>query len=129
MMRIINADGKVCDGFGMQAHLGSGYPTTSDFKNTVNRFLATGLEVQITELDVTTDNAAVQERYYYELMSYLLEIQKNGGKITGLTFWGLGDSNSWRGNQTPLLFSAPGKPKDVYYKVLQAYIDAGYTVK
>ena len=129
IMQFINADGKVCDGFGMQAHLSSGYPTTSDFKNTVNRFLATGLEVQITELDVTTDNAAVQERYYYELMSYLLEIQKNGGKITGLTFWGLGDSNSWRGNQTPLLFSAPGKPKDVYYKVLQAYIDAGYTVK
>lgn len=129
IMKFINADGKVCDGFGMQAHLDTGYPTTSNFKNTVNQFLATGLEVQITELDVTTNNVATQERYYYELMSYLLEIQKNGGKITGLTFWGLGDSNSWRGDRKPLLFSAPGKPKDVYYKVLQAYKDAGYTVE
>ena len=126
IMEFINSDGKVCDGFGMQAHLDTGYPTASAFKNTVTQFLATGLEVQITELDVTTKSAATQERYYYELMSYLLELQKNGGKITGLTFWGLGDSNSWRGDRNPLLFSAPGKPKEVYYKVLQAYSDAGY---
>ena len=128
IMEFINSDGKVCDGFGMQAHLDTGYPTAAAFKNTVNQFLATGLEVQITELDVTTNSTATQERYYYELMSYLLKIQKEGGKITGLTFWGLGDSNSWRGDRNPLLFSAPGKPKDVYYKVLQAYTDAGYPI-
>ncbi len=129
IMNFINSDGKVCDGFGMQAHLDTGYPTPTAFKNTVNTFLATGLEVQITELDVTTKNSATQGKYYYDLMSYLLEIKKNGGNITGLTYWGLGDSNSWRGNQTPLLFSAPGKPKDAYYKVIQAYEDAGFTIQ
>lgn len=129
IMNFINSDGKICDGFGMQAHLDTGYPTPTAFKNTVNTFLATGLEVQITELDVTTKNSATQEKYYYDLMTYLLDIKKNGGKITGLTYWGLGDSNSWRGGQKPLLFSAPGKPKDVYYKVIQAYEDAGFTVE
>ncbi len=129
IIKFVNSDKKICDGFGMQAHLDTGYPTPTAFKNTVNTFLATGLEVQITELDVTTKNSATQEKYYYDLMSYLLEIKKNGGNITGLTYWGLGDSNSWRGSQSPLLFSAPGKPKNAYYKVIQAYEDAGYAVE
>jgi len=128
IVKYVNSDGIVCDGFGMQAHLDTGFPTTSSFKNTVNAFLNTGLEVQITELDVTTNNTSAQERYYYELMTYLLEIKKNGGKITGITYWGLSDQNSWRGSQKPLLFSTPTKPKDVYYKVLQAYVDAGLSV-
>ena len=129
IINFVNADGIICDGFGMQAHLDTGFPSTASFKNTVNAFLKTGLEVQITELDVTTKNDAAQEKYYYELMSYLLEIKKNGGKITGLTYWGLADNTSWRGQQTPLLFSTPGRPKDVYYKVTQAYLDAGYTAE
>lgn len=125
----INSDGIVCDGFGMQAHLDTSFPTTASFKNTVNAFLNTGLEVQITELDVTTKDSAVQAKYYYQLMSYLLDIKKAGGKITGITYWGLGDSNSWRGSQKPLLFSSPGNPKDAYYQVIKAYTDAGYTIE
>lgn len=123
IMNYINAEEKICDGFGMQAHLDTEFPSTTSFKNTVDAFLETGLEVQITELDVTTKDAATQEQYYYELMSYLLEIKKNGGKIIGITCWGVGDSNSWRGQQTPLLFSSPGKPKGAYFKVIQAYED------
>ena len=128
IVKFINSEQRLCDGFGMQAHLDTGFPTTAAFKNTVNSFLATGLEVQITELDVTTKSASTQEQYYYSLMTGLLEIKKNGGKLTGITYWGLGDSNSWRKSQTPLLFSAPGKPKNAYYKVLQAFTDAGYSI-
>lgn len=136
IMNFINSEGKICDGFGMQAHLDTAYPSTNLFKNTVNAFLNTGLEVQITELDVTINfngnnghTETTQADYYYQLFKDLLAIKENGGKITGLTCWGLGDDVSWRRNWTPLLFSTATQTKKAYGKAMQAYTDAGYTVK
>ncbi len=128
IVKYMNSERKICDGIGMQAHLGTGYPSVDMVKRAVKAFLDAGLEVQITELDVATDNASLQEKYYYDLMSALLELKKAGGKITGLTYWGLADSNSWVGDKSPLLFSTPTEPKSAYYKVLQAYLDAGLEV-
>ena len=129
IMEFINSDGKICDAFGMQAHLDTGYPSTDLFKNTVKKFLDTGCEVQITELDVTCNNDTTQANYYYNLMKGILELKKEGGNISAITYWGMGDDHSWRGDRTPLLFSMPGIAKPAYYKVLQAYVDAGYTIQ
>lgn len=129
IVEFINSDGIVCDGFGMQAHLDTSFPSTDSFKRTLKSFLDTGLEVQITELDVTCKNDLSQSNYYYSLMSGILDLRKEGGKITGITYWGMGDDRSWRGNQKPLLFSMPGIAKPAYYKVIQAYLDAGYEIK
>ncbi len=125
----INSEAKLCDAFGMQAHLDTGYPSTELFKNTAKKFLETGCEVQITELDVTCSNDLTQSNYYYSLMKGILELKKDGGNITGITYWGTGDDRSWRGDQTPLLFSMMGIPKPAYYKVLQAYVDSDYTIQ
>ena len=129
IVEFVNSEEKLCDAFGMQAHLDTGYPSTDLFKSTAKKFLATGLEVQLTELDVTCKNDLTQSNYYYSLMKGLLELKKNGGNITGITYWGMGDDRSWRGSQKPLLFSMLGIPKPAYYKVLQAYVDAGYTIQ
>ena len=129
IMEFINSDGKICDGFGMQAHLDTGYPSTDLFKTTAKKFLDAGYEVQLTELDVTCTNDTTQANYYYSLMKGILELKKDGGNITGITYWGMGDDRSWRGDQTPLLFSMPGIAKPAYYKVLQAYVDAGYAIQ
>ncbi len=125
----INSEEKLCDAFGMQAHLDTGYPSTDLFKTTAKKFLDTGCEVQLTELDVTCKNDATQSNYYYGLMKGILELKKEGGNISGITYWGMGDDRSWRGSQKPLLFSSLGIPKPAYYKVLQAYVDAGYTIE
>ena len=62
-------------------------------------------------------------------MKGILELKKEGGNISGITYWGTGDDHSWRGQQKPLLFSMMGIPKPAYYKVLQAYEDSGYTIQ
>ena len=40
----------------MQSHLDINYPSGSVFGTTLDKFLATGLEVQITELDATIND-------------------------------------------------------------------------
>ena len=129
IVEFINSEEKLCDVFGMQAHLDTGYPSTVLFQTTAKKFLDTGCEVQITELDVTCKNDTTQGNYYYNLMKGLLELKKDGGNISGITYWGMGDDRSWRGDQNPLLFSMLGIPKPAYYKVLQAYVDAGYAIQ
>lgn len=129
VMEFINSDGKICDGIGMQAHLDTGYPSTALFKSTLQSFLDAGYEIQITELDVTNKSEAVQAEYFYGLMSGILDAKKAGGAITGITYWGLADNVSWRESQSPLLFSLPSRPKASYYQVLQAYVDAGYSIE
>lgn len=128
VMSFINSDAPICDGIGMQAHLDTGYPSPSLFKTTLQRFLDAGYEVQLTELDVTNKNENTQAEYYYNLMSGILDLKKAGGKITGITYWGLSDNYSWRESQSPLLFYLPSRPKPSYYQVLQAYVDAGYEI-
>ena len=129
VLDFLNAEQRICDGMGMQAHLDTNYPDPLRFKQTVKAFLDAGYEVQLTELDVTCKRDSVQANYYYNLMKGLLELKKDGGNITGITYWGRGDDHSWRSDGTPLLFSMPGKPKEAYYKVLQAYVDSGYTIQ
>lgn len=129
IMEFINSERRICDGFGMQAHLSVSYPYTDAFVSTAKRFSDAGYEVQITELDVACSNDKTQADYYYYLMKGLLELKKEGGNVTGITYWGMSDSQSWRSEKTPLLFSTPGEKKSAYYSVLKAYIDAGYIIE
>lgn len=124
MINYINEDGKVCDGVGMQSHLDVDYPTpgmTGKIAATIDAFTKQGFEIQITELDVTDyDNSGKQEAYYCELIKMLIEKKKSGSNITGITFWGLCDNESWRRDGKPLLFSSIFAPKPVFYKVIEA---------
>lgn len=132
LVKYINKETKLCDGVGMQSHLDVGYPTIESYTKTLRTFLECEYinEVQITELDVTAyskKEKALDEQmtYYYNLMKSILALGKEyPGKITGLTFWGLYDSFSWRRDGKPLLFDSITKAKGVYYKVLQAAAEA-----
>ncbi len=134
MINYINADGKICNGIGMQSHLGTTFPSVDYYKSALTKFKNAGFEIHVTELDVTNKNNVDQAEYYYGIASAILETKKAGGNITGLTLWGLYDSVSWiigmdgNANEKPLLFTGIDKPKDDYYKVIQAYFDAGYTI-
>lgn len=87
------------------------------------------LTYDYTELDICISEghseADLAERYY-EIMTYVLEVKKAGANITHLMWWGYADDTSWLKESTPLMFSTVGKPKEAYYKVLDAYEDAGY---
>ena len=127
MIRYINAEKKICNGVGMQSHLGTTFPSVSYYTAALQAFVNAGFEVQITELDVTNKSDADQAGYLYDLMKNVLRIKKAGGKITGLTWWGISDHVTWIKGEKPLLFSYLSVPKSSYYTVLQAYKDTGFT--
>lgn len=126
LLEFINSDGKVCDGVGMQSHLSDNDdPHPIKYITAMKKFLEAGYEVQVTELDVGSTNETYQANYYYDIMKRILQMKKEGANITGITLWGLADTNSWRSNEKPLLFKTLKTPKASYYKVLEAYVDAG----
>lgn len=126
MIRYINSDRKLCNGVGMQSHLGTTFPSVAYYTAALQAFVDAGFEVQITELDVVNKDNVDQANYMYDLMTNILTIKKNGGNITGITFWGIADDVTWIKGETPLLFSTLGTAKYAYYRLLEAYRDAGY---
>lgn len=128
LVNFINSSGKICNGVGMQSHLGTTFPSVDYYTSALRSFVNAGFEVQITELDVTNKSDTDQADYLYKLMKNVLALKKSGARITGITYWGLSDQVTWIRNAKPLLFSSLGKPKSAYYSVIQAYKDAGYKV-
>ena len=128
MIQYINSDKKLCDGVGMQSHLGTTFPSVEYYTTALQSFVNAGLEVQITELDVVNKGNTDQANYMYDLMTNILRIKKKGGNITCITHWGISDDVTWIKGEKPLLFSTLGVAKDAYYRVLAAYKDAGFGI-
>lgn len=135
---LVDENGRsLIDGIGCQAHL---YTEDSIFKymKTLEAFSATGLDVQITEIDVslgtwmnikeaTDENLRKQGQYYYELINNIIEGNKSGKtNVSGITFWGVSDGASWRRDRSPLLFDLDFKPKYAYFGAIQDKAHAGY---
>lgn len=128
MINYINAEKKICNGVGMQSHLGTTFPSVDYYTTALQSFINAGFEVQITELDVTNTSNAEQASYLYNLMKNVNRIKKAGGNISSVTIWGISDDVSWiQGNKNPLLFSSLNVPKESYYKFIQAYKDTGFS--
>lgn len=121
------AEGLV-DGMGMQSHLQLNAPSAQEYRAAVRRYGALGLQVQVTELDVFTADVSEDAMYrlserYRDIFTILLEEKKSGAaNVTGVTFWGLQDEESWligfRGQPCrPLLFADGYRPKAAYQAV------------
>jgi endo-1,4-beta-xylanase len=123
MIKFINAEKKICNGVGGQAHLETTFPSASYFKQAYSKFVNAGLEIQITEFDAGARSEQEQAAYVYDVMKSVNELKKAGGKITGFTWWGLSDDVSWRRDKSPLLHSNINTPKASYYRTLDAFTD------
>lgn len=120
----------ICSGIGMQSHITVSYPSLDKYEAAVDQFLATGLQVQVTELDIGIEGSqteADQAEHYGKLLRMLADKQKNRDTsvnakgITGVTIWGLYDTLSWRASNNPLLFgSGLNDPKEAFYAVIDA---------
>ncbi|HET8695890.1 MAG TPA: endo-1,4-beta-xylanase, partial [Gammaproteobacteria bacterium] len=69
-------------------------------------------DVQVTELDITNAPATP----YRNVASDCLAV----ARCTGITVWGIRDSDSWRSGESPLLFTGSGAKKPAYDAVLSA---------
>ncbi|MET8085945.1 endo-1,4-beta-xylanase [Micromonospora sp. NPDC005237] len=117
MVRDFKSRGVPIDCVGFQSHLGTSVP--SDYQANLQRFADLGVDVQITELDIT--QGSNQANAYAQVTRACLAIPR----CTGITVWGVRDSDSWRGNDNPLLFDRSGNKKAAYTSVLNALNSGG----
>ena len=109
----------IIDGIGMQSHVSITFPSFSDYKKALEKFLSTGLEVHISELDIAFENNPNAQATYFKNVFQLAVDKAGPGKVTCLTVWGTNDGNSWISDKKALLFAAGYSPKQAYYSVME----------
>jgi endo-1,4-beta-xylanase len=129
-------------GIGLQGHWSINEPTAAALDKSISQFASLGLEVQITELDVsvhdkehgrrekratdsgvlTAEMTAKQAAQYKMLFDVF---RKHKGTITGVTFWNVSDRSTWLDNfpvpgrkDYPLLFDQNNTPKQAFHDVV-----------
>lgn len=132
------ADARI-DVVGMQSHVSMTYPSVSGYENAVKEFLALGVDVQVTEMEIAFGGrVTTQEELanrYAEYFTMFLNNRKLPGKngISGITLWGTRDEVSWIRNnkdnmnkvQRPLLFEKDYECKPAFFKVLEVAQEFG----
>lgn len=108
------------DGIGMQSHLATNFPSAAQYKKALAKFATLGLDIQVTELDITTSDTSeagleTQAQVYSDIMDALVEYSDS---ISAVVFWGVTDDQSWRASQLPLLFDKDFKAKPAYYSIV-----------
>ncbi len=136
MVKKLQSEGAPITGIGMQGHYNIyDNPTIEDFEKAIQMYLELVDDIQITEFDVrinheaggqlqfnrgegqvlTDSIAQLQMAKYDELFKVLRKYKKN---FSCVTFWNLGDRDSWLGaNNFPLLKRQEYNRKAVYYTV------------
>ena len=129
MVKKMKDAGVPIDGIGMQGHYNIYFPDEDQLDQTITKFKELVKHIHITELDLRMNNesggqlmfsrgeAKPQPAYMQTLQtdqySRLFKIfRKHADVIDNVTFWNLGDRDSWLGvNNHPLPFDENYRPK------------------
>lgn len=130
----LRAEGLI-DGMGMQGHWNVDWPSSTHLIDAIIRYSSLGLEIHITELDVSiytsssapaqafTQEVALRQRAAYSRFFGVFRRHKD--QITNVTFWGVHDGVSWLNNwpvpgraDHPLLFDRNHNPKEAYFGII-----------
>ncbi|HEY1431204.1 MAG TPA: endo-1,4-beta-xylanase, partial [Stellaceae bacterium] len=145
LLEVMQRSGTPVDAVGIQAHLScAGGPPFS--ASGLRRFLAEvsdlGLTIQITELDVTDENAppdqAMRDRLVADTYRRFLDAALDEPAVKMVVTWGLSDRHSWIVRQEthkskwradgmqsrPLPFDADLNPKPAFEAIMQAFAHA-----
>ena len=137
LLKKLKADGVPIDGIGLQGHWNLTTPTEQALRESIEKFASLGLQVQITELDVSiygsgdrdpADHQFSAEREQLQINQYKMifrVLREYKKEITGVTFWNVSDRSSWldnfpvRGRKNyPLLFDQRLQPKRAFQEVV-----------
>lgn len=142
MVKQLKEAGVPIDGVGIQGHWSVYEPSEEVLRETIERFTDLGLEVQITELDVSiypkehsrrpkrpddndtfTDELKQKQVEQYSMI--FRTFREKSDRLSGVTFWNISDRYSWLDNfpvegrkDYPLLFDEDLKPKAAYREVV-----------
>ena len=115
------------EGIGMQSHyhLDQHRTNLDNVRPAIERFIATGARLSITELDITVGlqnrpldapldeaNQVRQAQAFVRLFGYYLEF---ADYIERVTVWGMADHQSWRAWGHPTLFDSNFHAKEVFF--------------
>ncbi len=134
----LKQQGVPIDGVGFQMHTGRffGIPIKPLVQANIQRFVALGLVVRITEMDMQIDGnpfptepgerasaLALQRQYYRDLVEACVEI----AGCVGVDFWGFTDKYTWVNDyllldDEPLPFDAGYRPKAAFFGVRDALL-------
>ncbi len=118
------------DGIGMQSHLDArqsldaAFPSVNMYNKALDKYCELGLDIQVTELDVTTPenpteaDFKVQADYYKGIWDAIYAHKDN---ISAVILWGVTDDQSWRASKYPLLFDADYKAKSAFHSIIEGY--------
>lgn len=141
MVKKLKEAGIPIHGVGLQGHWSVNNPSREELEKSITLFSSLGLQVQVTELDVSvyagrqggqmiqgrrdttatfTPEMEQQQREKYKMVFDVFRRYK--GEMTGITFWNVSDRYSWldgRGRKNyPLLFDVNRQPKKAYWDVV-----------
>ena len=122
MVRDFKARGVPIDCVGFEAHFTPTSPVPGGFGNTLQRFAALGVDVQLTELDVEGSGAA-QAASYSTAVTACLAVSR----CTGISVSQIRDTDLFRFSATPLLFDRYGNRKPAYDAVMSALLPGPVT--
>ncbi len=129
-------EGTRIDGMGMQGHHKVGGASITQFEDAVRAYAEVVDQVQITEWDMKNSSIyigteqGIQEEYvrqanvYYEYYQAIQKLRAEGINFSGMTFWGVIDTNSWLQTSSSVGGGADGKATQ--HPLL---FDGGYQVK
>ncbi|KAL4117338.1 hypothetical protein PRIC2_011329 [Phytophthora ramorum] len=112
MIKGLLDDGITVDGVGFQSHFG--YADTASSADQVanfERFTALGLDVALTEVDVTASSSAPsaeEQAQQSDVYKNTVAACKQVKKCVGVTIWGYDDNYSWLSTKAPLPWYQPG---------------------
>lgn len=105
LVKRLQEKGVPIDGIGMQMHISPGNPSLEDFEKTLQKFSELGLEIHITEMDISVyeDRNESYETISEEMLNeqghrvkdLFGVINKYKEHITSVTYWGVADEYSW----------------------------------
>ncbi len=120
------------DGMGMQSHIDCStgqwdWGNTKSYLDAMDDYLSLGIDVQVTELDISRDGGRFtdqqQAEKYKAIFKHCVDVNNSGkykGKVTLVQVWGPNDDNSWVGKNSagqpnnPLLYNGNNQPKTAY---------------
>ena len=143
LIQSLQAQGIPIHGVGLQGHWAINEPSKEQLDSTLQQFAGLGLQLQVTELDISVyrkehearerrpedaNTTFTPEREQQQLEKYTMAFElfrKYKQHITGVTFWNISDRNSWLDNfpvrgrkDYPLLFDQHLQPKKVFQAVV-----------
>jgi endo-1,4-beta-xylanase len=120
LVKSLKAEGVPIDAVGIQAHFSANdgnLPTPDEIQENLQRFADLGVDIHVTELDVGQKaGSEEQEQAYHD---YVQAFASNPA-VKSISTWGVGDADSWRAEESPLLFDENYEPKPAYSGVLEA---------